>query len=128
MIIIRKIISFAELKPLIFFLIVLVIRVSFYIETAYIAESLIFIILLRGNRYIKRFVIVRTVFLKEYILLEVSSNFYYYYFYEEYTPFFISFFLKLNPNNFITFIRFPNKVNYIGLYSSVKSNLRDSFN
>ena len=128
MIIIRKIISFAELKPLIFFLIVLVIRVSFYIETAYIAESLIFIILLRGNRYIKRFVIVRTVFLKEYILLEVSSNFYYYYFYEEYTPFFIFSLLKLSPNNFVTFIRLPNKINYIDLYFSIKINLKDSFN
>ena len=53
MIIIRKIINFAKLKFLIFFFTILIIRINLYIEITYIAESLVFIILLRGNYYIK---------------------------------------------------------------------------
>ena len=92
------------------------------------AESLIFIVLLGGNCYVKRFIIVCAAFLKEYVLLEVSGGLRYYYFYKEYILFFVFFFLRLNPNNFVIFIRFPDKANYIGLRSSVKSNLRDFFN
>ena len=95
---------------------------------AYIAESLIFIILLEGNYYIKRFAIIYTAFLKEYILLKISNGLRYYYFYKKYTLFFVFSFLGLNLNNFATFIRLPDKINYINLYSSIKNNLRDFFN